>query len=197
MKLARINTALLVAIILVNGYLIVMPFVPSLLFWHESHDPKRTHQLTHKLAPTPKAAATPSVDPNAEELIIPNLGLDTKINEGQTMAALNTGPWRRPNTSTPDKGSNTVIAGHRFTYTNPRGIFYYLDKVKIGDQIGLLWHGKKYLYSVQKTEVVPPTDTDIEAPTPNAQLSLYTCTPLWWPKDRLVIIATPQGEVTP
>jgi len=122
-------------------------------------------------------------------LIIPAMLLDQPINEGKDMSALKNGPWRLPQTSTPSKGSNTVIVGHRFTYSNPHGAFYHLDKVRAGDEIGIYWQNKKYLYRVAKSEVVPANRISVEAPTGKAQLTLYTCAPLWWPKDRLVVTA--------
>ncbi|HSX36097.1 MAG TPA: class E sortase [Patescibacteria group bacterium] len=186
MKLKHVNTGLFVATLAVCAYIIVAPFMPAALFWFEAHTTDRLRQLSADLhLPAGNIQATPSDN----RLVIPSMLLNTPINEGSTLAALRTGPWRRPNGSTPDKGGNTVIAGHRFTYTNPRGIFYYLDKIHVGDEIGIFWQGKRYVYKVTSTETVPPTDVAIEAPTKNAQLTLYTCTPLWLPKNRLVVIA--------
>lgn len=188
-RLSRVNTFLLVLILAINAYLIGMPFVPALLFSIQKHGriEQRLEQKIHAPAPTSTDASGEADQPN--RLIIPAMLYDHVINEGKTMAALHTGPWRRPNTSTPALGGNTVIAGHRFTYTNPRGTFYYLDKVHVGDEIGVLWQNKMYRYRVTITEVVPPNDLAIEAPTTDAQLTLYTCTPLWLPKNRLVVIA--------
>jgi sortase A len=182
-KLAYVNNVILATILVVNFYIIVTPFVPGLLFrLHGAHSPI-AQQLQHDI--------TSGSQPNATQnrLVIPSMFLDQPINEGKDIRAANNGPWRLPYTSTPDRGGNTVIIGHRFTYTNPRGAFYHLDQLHAGDEIGIYWRAKKYVYKVQKTEVVPPTATRVEAPTQNAQLTLYTCTPLWWPKDRLVITA--------
>jgi sortase A len=116
--------------------------------------------------------------------------LDQPILEGRdTYAILNKGIWRWPASSTPDKGGNTVLLGHRFTYTNPRGVFYFLNKVKVGDEVGVVWQNTTYRYKVSGVKVVPPTDTSILNATEKPTLTLYTCTPLWWPKDRLVITA--------
>lgn len=191
LKLSRINTALLILIILVNGYVIAAPFAPAVIFWAHNQGQQR-QQLTQEVA-TPAPKATPINGPN--QLIIPAMLFKQPIHEGSdaTFAdivnVLKKGAWRWPESSTPDKGGNTVILGHRFTYTDPRGVFYYLNKVHTGDQIGVVWNGKKYVYTVVKTQVVPPSDTKILASTKDPQLTLYTCTPLWWPKDRLVVTA--------
>lgn len=107
----------------------------------------------------------------------------------QQYKVLDKGIWRYPKGSTPDKGGNTVLIGHRFTYTNPRGVFYYLNKVAIGDEIGVFWNSKEYLYKVTTITVVDPHNTSIEDATSDARLTLFTCTPLWLPKDRLVVVA--------
>jgi sortase A len=113
----------------------------------------------------------------------------------QQYKTLDKGIWRWPRSSTPDKGGNTVFIGHRFTYTNPRGVFYFLNKIKLSDEIGVFWNNKKYLYKVTSVSQVPPNDTAIEDNTPQPELTLFTCTPLWLPKDRLVIVAN--LEATP
>lgn len=187
MKLARVNTLLLIAILVINGYVIVLPFIPSLLYNHDKHSPKAqaiTERATSSVPNNPPIAA------NAEQLLIPSMVFDEPIHEGRTMAVLRQGLWRLPYSSTPDKGSNTVIVGHRFTYTNPRGTLYHLDKVRIGDALAVLWHGKRYRYTVREVKQVTPDHTEVEAPSKDSRLTIYTCTPLFNPKDRLVVVAT-------
>lgn len=116
------------------------------------------------------------------------MAFDEEIHEGAYATTLRQGLWRRPNSSTPDKGSNTVIVGHRLTYSNPKGTLYNLDKVKMGDLIGLWWHGKRYVYTVTEAKVVHANEISVEAATEKPRLTIYTCTPLWLPKDRLVVI---------
>ncbi len=183
-KLSRINTLLLVLIIVINTYIIVAPFVPNAWFWWQSH---HSQQATH-LSQNIHQKSPPKSQPNS--VTIPSMLLDQPILESaDTYAVLNKGVWRWPDGNTPDRGGNTILIGHRFTYTNPRGVFYFLDKVKVGNEIGVTWQSKKYLYKVSSVKVVPPTDISILNPTDQPTLTLYTCAPLWWPKDRLVITA--------
>ncbi|HSW65988.1 MAG TPA: class E sortase [Bacillota bacterium] len=186
MKLARVNTCLLVAIILVCGYIILMPIVPMVSFWIAGRGGTRLQTLTARLhIPAARVSSVPADN----RLIVPSMLLDTPINEGTSAATLRNGTWRRPLTSTPDKGGNTVIVAHRFTYADPRGTFYYLNKVAVGDEIGIFWHRKRYVYKVANVATVPANQVSVEAATQAAQLTLYTCTPLWLPKDRLVVTA--------
>lgn len=185
----RINQLLLLLIILVDGYIIVAPFIPNASFWWRSHDGTQQKQLSVQIHQSTQSSQT-TTHPNS--VIIPSMLLNKPILEGpvsQTYAILNRGIWRWPNGSTPDKGGNTTLIGHRFTYTQPQGVLYYLNKVKIGDEIGVWWNDKLYLYKVRDIQQVPPTDVAIEAPTTDARLTIFTCTPLWLPHDRLVVTA--------
>ena len=184
MKLARINTLLLVAIILINGYIVLLPIAPQIAFWSNNHSQPaiQLEAKIHAISPTCHV-------PEADQLIIPSMGFDEPINIGKTAITLRKGLWLRPNGSTPDKGGNTVIVGHRFTYTNPRGVLYYLNKVHTGDEIGVWWQNKHYVYKVDQVKEVSPSTESVEAPTANTQLTIYTCTPLWLPHDRLVVVA--------
>jgi LPXTG-site transpeptidase (sortase) family protein len=184
MKLSRINTGLLIAIIAINGYLILSPLWPKVDFWLARHDTAQRKQLTQVISTAPPKG---TID---NRLVIPGMGFSEPIYDSRDQSALHKGLWRRPLTSTPDKGSNTVIIGHRFTYTNPRGVLYNLDKVHVGDELGVVWGQKVYRYKVATVQQVPATATKVEAPTDAPTLTLYTCTPLWLPKDRLVVTAS-------
>lgn len=185
----RINWVLLAAIIIINLYTALAPLLPQLQFWLA--DKASTKQTLTSLATGSTESQAPPSDPNAgtNHLVVPSMLLNEPIYDGNSAATLNKGIWRRPNTSTPDKGSNTVLSAHRYTYTNPRGTFYYLDKIKIGDTIALFWESKQYVYTVTSTTTVKATQVEVESPTTESQLTLYTCTPLWLPKDRLVVTA--------
>jgi sortase A len=197
MNLKRVNNRLLVAILVVNIYVLGMPFVPKLTFWWGTRNKAQVQHLTaqiHKPSP-PKNQPAPAV---INKVTVPSMLLDQPILEGSIRdqyKVLDNGIWRWPRGSTPDKGGNTVLIGHRFTYTNPSGVFYHLDKVKIGDEIGVTWDKRNYLYKVSEIKIVPPTELSVEAPTKDPQLTLFTCTPLWKPADRLVVIAKLEGQL--
>lgn len=191
MKLTRINTLLLIAIVLINGYVIVLPVLPGLFFDAAQHGSVQKNQLATKL----QAGTALQENTGENRVIIPSMLLDQPIVEGRTAQALKKGGlWHRPQTSTPDQGGNTVLVGHRFTYTNPRGSLYHLDKVKVGDSVGMTWNSKSYIYTVREVKIVPAAAIEIEAPTQKPQLTIYTCTPLWLPRDRLVVIAVPEKK---
>ncbi|MEJ0072752.1 MAG: class E sortase [Candidatus Saccharibacteria bacterium] len=196
MTYRRTNNVLLTLIILINLYVIIAPLWPQVTYWWQSHHTNRRAELTqliHKPKPVAKSAVVPS-QPNS--LIIPAMMLNQPTLEGPEsdwFDLLYKGIWRWPGSSTPDKGGNTVFLSHRFSYTGPRGAFYYLNKLKIGDEIGVIWNNKTYDYSVISSTEVPPTDTAIEDNTATPEITLFTCTPLWHPVDRLVVVAKLEG----
>lgn len=183
MPLRRINTLLLIAIIIINGITLSLPVLPGVLFWARSQSPQVQVELAQQ-------AHTPPQKPNQPNaLIIPTLLMNQPILEGQTEDVLLNGLWRRPHLSTPDAGGHTVIAGHRFSYTNLEATFYSLDKLQLGDEIALTWNNKTYTYKTTNIAVVPANATHVEVPTTEPQLTLYTCTPFWTFTDRLVVTA--------
>lgn len=186
LSLRHINWLLASLIVLINLYVIAVPFLPALQFWlDEKTNQTAEAQLTEEVkGDSPKTYETNTI-------IIPRLRLSEKIFEGPDISAANKGVWHRPNSSSPNKESNTVLVGHRFTYQDPKGVFYHLDKVKVGDELAVFWNKQRYNYVVTETKTVPASEASVEAPTTNAALTLYTCTPLWSAKDRLVVTAIP------
>ncbi len=187
------NNVILGAIVLINGYIIAAPLLPQVAFWWQEHHSSRQTTLT-KLIHTP---VTSDDQHRSNSLIVPAMMLNQPTFEGPEsnwFSLLKEGIWRWPASSTPDKGGNTVFLAHRFSYTGPHGAFYYLNKLKPGDEIGVIWNKKTYTYTVTSSTEVSPTDTAIENNTSDAQITLFTCTPLWHPVNRLVVVAKLKGS---
>lgn len=129
-------------------------------------------------------------DLSGNRLIIPAIGVHIAIVEGNDESVLYRGAWRRPNSSTPDKGGNTVITGHRFHYIPPNNkTFYNLNKLEKNAKVFIFWNEKEYVYQVYDTFIVEPQQTEIEGPKDDNILTLYTCHPLWTADKRLVVRA--------
>lgn len=179
--LRRINDVLTVVVVVFSLYIIMAPFAPDIAWWAQHEAP---------IISKPATVAPITTIPTDNTLVIPSMAFSEPVHEGPNKWTLHYGVWHLPFSSTPDKGGNTVFAGHRFTYHDP-AIFYHLDKVKIGDSITLYWNKKKYDYKVTTILTVKPTETSVEQPTDKPRLTIYTCTPLWTSKYRLVVEATP------
>lgn len=181
------NDVLSVVVALVALYILVLPVLPQVtLWWQKRNDKTEGYVYQTRLTEDPVIEEGQKPIPEGKRLVLPSIQLDEEVHEGAKFWTLSKGLWRRPNTSTPDKGGNTVIVGHRFTYNGPAQ-FYHLDKIKVGDTFPLYWEGVEYDYEVVDIRVVSALALEVEAPTEDPILTLYTCTPLWSAKDRLVI----------
>lgn len=185
--LRRFNNFLTILVIILGLYMILMPLWPQLAFWIKERTGQTGGNIAYTETPDPNNKDSKPI-PKENKLVIPQMGLDATINDGRYAGTLQKGLWRRPLTSAPDKGGNTVIVGHRFTYRGP-AIFYHLDKLKVNDEFAVLWNGKRYDYRVREVKVVEPTAIEIENNTEDPILTLYTCTPMWTAKQRLVVIS--------
>lgn len=191
----RANIVLVVMIVGINLYILSAPFIPQLQLRLRQRQAKPVAGLPYKTQLETNTNSKRADIPKDNRLVIPKLALNEHIYEGTSPYLVNKGPWALPKSSTPPKAGNTVIVGHRFTYDGP-ATFYSLDKVATGDNIVIYWQGKEYDYRVAAIKVVSATAVEVESPTNSPQLTVYTCTPLWSAKDRLVIIAKPI-EVAP
>lgn len=121
---------------------------------------------------------------------IPKIGVAMALVEGRGEETMLRGAWRFPHASTPDKGGNTVIVGHRFLNLPPNPeTFYSLDKISQGDTFAVEWNGETYRYRVTETKVVPPTDLSVLEQTVKPTVTLITCTPVFTTKNRLIVHA--------
>lgn len=126
-----------------------------------------------------------------DHLIIAGADINMPVFLGPTEKTLNRGGWLFPNTSRPELGGNSVIFGHRYMYRPPKSnTFWNLDKVKIGDEMVLFWHGKEYKYRVNEIKIVEPEDLSVMRTSTDSRLTVITCTPLFTTKQRLVVIGT-------
>ncbi len=113
---------------------------------------------------------------------IDKLQLEVEIFDGGA-DALDRGVWHRwPDRGDPEKGGNFILSAHRFRIgatpigTKINSPFYKLDRLKSGDAIRIFWSGKWYEYRVVNIYSVKPDAVEVEAPTDEAKLTLYTCT---------------------
>ena len=153
------------------------------------------------LYPVKKIEAKALPKPAGDRVYIPKIGVDVSINTGGA-EALNDGAWHRyPERGDPIKGGNFILSAHRFAIgltpgeTKKRSPFYHVDKLKKGDQILVDFQGKRYGYEIISHNEVKPNQIEIEAPSDEAKLTLYTCTFKGESDGREVYVAKPLGEV--
>ena len=128
------------------------------------------------------------VMPKKNSLYIPKLDVLTLVTEGEYEDEKKyTQAWRRTHTSSPEKGGNTVIVGHRYRDNTPDYPLYDIDQISTDDEIVVYWDEKKYTYIVYNTLEVHETAIEIEDDTDESLLTLYACD--WTGKRRLVVQA--------
>lgn len=180
--LKRANRGLLAVILLINSYVLLAPLLPRVEYEVKT-------RITKPVSVNPSSeSSVKQIDRSRDHLVLPTLQLDEPVYFGSSPSLVHKGIWHRPLTNTPDRGGNSVLVGHRFTYDGA-AVFYNLDKLKTGDDIYFIYEQKIYHYRTKYSAVVPPTAGEVEAPTTNTQLTLYTCTPLITAANRLVYVA--------
>lgn len=192
----NVRFALSITSIVFGVTIVAIPFSPWILY--HALKPEPVYPYPTKLAGTeflpelPDAERTrTAVIPSDNRLVIPKIGVDNQIVEGNDDRSLYRGIWHYPTSSTPDRGGNTVLTGHRFQYLAGPRTLYLLDQTKVGDIIIVYWKGTEYDYIIKERKIVNPSAVEILSNTDNPQLTLFTCTPLFSTKQRLVLIADP------
>ncbi len=171
--------------LIVDNYVMAADTLASIDF--EATDNIKESGTTPALIPVAEAASKPKV---ANQIVVNSMKVDARIWEGKNSKTLNNGIWRIPGTSTPDKGGNMVLAAHRWKWLpTSKKSFYDIDKVKIGDEVSVTWEGKTYTYKVISTQVVTPDKVSILSNSKKPKLTLFSCTPLFSTKYRLVVEA--------
>ena len=143
-----------------------------------------------------------NVHPSDNRLVIPRIGknvplvtvpthrnwkqLETNIQKG-----LRGGVVVHPVSHSPETMGNFFLTGHSSYYAWDKGrykdVFALLHEVKEGDMAEVYWNGKKYVYELTQTRVIPPTETSIlKQPHDRRVITLMTCTPVGTNKNRLI-----------
>jgi len=186
----QFNNGLTGLVVTLGLYITILPWLPNLQLWiNQWFDDTNGYVYRGDLARGQTDNSRLSDPPDDNRLVIPSISLDEPIVEGQSLSVIGLGgAWRRPNTSTPDKGGNTVLVGHRFSFSDP-ATFYHLDKINVGERFAVWWDRQEYIYEVFETIIVPASAVEIEGRTDQPVLTLYTCTPIWTATNRLVVKA--------
>jgi sortase A len=131
---------------------------------------------------------------------IPAIGLDTVFVEGTDTSTLQKGPGRYPETAFPGQGRTIGIPGHRTTYLAP---FREINEVADGDEIVLEMPYGTFTYTVEKHEIVEPSQVEIVDDVGYERLVLTACHPLYSAAQRWAVFAkldridSPAGALAP
>jgi len=139
-----------------------------------------------------QAGATPESSslPEGKRLVVPKIGVDVRVYEGDADTALDLGVYRYPQSGVPGEAANMAIAGHRMAER-----FVLLHVLKRGDEVIVYWDGIEHDYRVESVGEVTAQDDSILKRGRSESLTLYTCTPRWLGDRRTVVVALPVAQV--
>ena len=119
-------------------------------------------------------------------IVMPAIGVSEVFVEGTGSGELRTGPGHYPETPLPGARGTVAIAGHRTTYGAP---FRRIDRLDPGDRIELRMPYGRFVYRVERTRIVPPTETSVIDRVDHDRLVLSACHPLYSAAERIIVFA--------
>ena len=117
---------------------------------------------------------------------IPEIDVNQVVVEGTDGGSLRKGPGHYPETPFPGIRGTVAIAGHRTTYGAP---FRDVDKLDRGDEVVVEMPYGRFVYSVEKTEIVEPSATYVTERVGYDRLVLTACHPKYSAAERIVVFA--------
>jgi sortase A len=120
------------------------------------------------------------------EIELPTIGKSYFVVEGTDTANLRKGPGHYEDTPLPGERGTVAIAGHRTTYGAP---FRHVDDLDRGDRVTVAMPYGRYVYRVEKTSIVEPTEVSVKRRVGYDRLILSACHPLYSAAQRIVAFA--------
>jgi sortase A len=125
-------------------------------------------------------------------IVMPRIGVDDVFVQGTEASDLSKGPGHYPQTPLPGERGTVAIAGHRTTYGAP---FRHIDELRPNDRIELRMPYGRFTYRVERTRIVPPTETSVIDRVAHDRLVLSACHPLYSAAQRIIVFARLVAEV--
>jgi sortase A len=120
------------------------------------------------------------------KITLPAIDKSYLVVEGTDTDDLRKGPGHYDDTPMPGKPGTVGIAGHRTTHGAP---FRKIDQLKPGDEVIVDTTDGRFIYRVEKTRIVEPTDLSVKDNVGHGQLILSACHPLYSAAQRIVVFA--------
>jgi sortase A len=117
---------------------------------------------------------------------IPRIGVSIVVVNGTDTTSLRKGPGVYDDAPFPGAPGTVAIAGHRTTYLAP---FRHVDKLRSGDEISVEMPYGRFMYRVERTRIVPPTEVSVVKRVSYDRLVLSACHPLYSAAKRIVVFA--------
>ena len=157
-----------------------------------------TENITDESGVTKKIYRFP-INLTDNQLFIPKINLTAPINwsvavdDASLLNSLKSGLAHFNISSLPGEIGNVFVSGHSSYYWWDKGqykkVFALLPEVKVGDAIYLKYQDQPYIYQVEETKAIKPTDVSVVNKTDYPVISLMTCVPIGTAQNRLIVRA--------
>jgi sortase A len=117
---------------------------------------------------------------------IKRINVNTVFVNGTDTASLRKGPGLYDGKPFPGSPGTVAIAGHRTTYLAP---FRHIDKLRPGNEIVLEMPYGRFVYRVQQTRIVDPSEVSVVRRVGYDRLVLSACHPLYSAAKRIIVFA--------
>jgi sortase A len=179
------------SVMMVSGTLLISDAAVTLL-WQEPvsayvANREQTQLREALVTPMPRVIRREPLPGDAIGRIeIPAIGVDEYMVEGTDTENLRKGPGHYPETPLPGERGTAAVAGHRTTYGAP---FRKIDDLHRGQEITVDMPYGRYVYRVESSKVVPPTDLSVLDRAAHDRLVLSACHPLYSAAERIVVFS--------
>jgi sortase A len=181
-------TPLISAVVLPSGHR--PPTEGGVVQPNDAEIPEHLRPLVQSLANIPVPTPGPE---QAQQIRIPALGVNAPVVQGDGWEQLKKGVAQHIGSPNPGQKGNLVLSAHNDVFGE---LFRDLDKLKVGDLVIVFTNQRQYIYVVTNSQIVPPTQVDVMAPTRDATLTLVSCYPYMVDNKRIVISAVLQEKVS-
>ena len=121
--------------------------------------------------PVVERSSVPALGSTVGRLEIPRLGISAIVRYGADARTLSLAVGHIPGTPLPGEGGNVGLAAHRDTF------FRRLGEIRPDDEVRLVAPEGTFVYHVDGTKVVEPTDVWVLGATARPAITLVTCYP--------------------
>ena len=178
-------TPLISAVVLPSGH---TPPEQGASRFNEAEIPEHLRPLVQSLANLPVPTPSPA---HAIRIQIPAIGVDAPVVQGDGWEQLKKGVGQHVGTPNPGQEGNIVLSAHNDVFGE---IFRYLDQLQPGDEVIISTSQQAYVYVIQQTQLVEPTQVEVMASTQEPVVTLISCYPYLVDNQRIVVTAELQGQ---
>ena len=179
-------TPLVMAVVLPSGH--IPPDALGNTGPNEAEIPEHLRPMVQSLANLPIPTPGPE---HAIRMQIPAISLDAPVVQGDGWEQLKKGVAQHIGAANPGEKGNIVFSAHNDIFGE---LFRNLDRLQPGDQVILYTQQRQYVYIVNQTLIVEPTQVEVMAATGEPTVTLVSCYPYMIDKQRIVVFANLQNQ---